>query len=140
MPEQFDSVPELMALSVVFCRVLLAVLCAETGWRYARWWRIVQGEEDTFIMRDLMLGIAVVQAGFLLFAVYALLVARVPHGTLALTVYFIGDGLITLGTLLHLRPAWRMSRRWKKRVGINVGVRTVTALVLAVILLVLDLQ
>lgn len=129
-----------LAFFVVFLRVLLSILCAETGWRYGNWYRSARNEPSTGILSDLMLGIALVQLGFLLFSCYALAFGHVPRGRVLLTVYFTGDSMVTLGTLLHLRPAWRLRQRVLLSVAMNFMWRAVIAVIIALVLLWFDLQ
>lgn len=110
---------------VIFFRALLALFAAEIGLRYLCWWWDERGYIDTRLIRDLMYGIANVQVGFFIFAIYALVVARTPSGPLALAVYFAGDAFITYGNLYHLIPAWRMR-------GLNVARQTIGRFVLAI--------
>lgn len=130
----------MLIAAVAFFRVALVMLCLETAWRYGRWWHEVYRDPETKLMRDLMLGICIAQCGLLLFAVYALVVGRVPRGTLALTVWFIGDSLIVVGTMMHLTSAWRISLRWRNRLTFNIIIRALLATVIAAVLLLLDRQ
>lgn len=124
--------------AVVFFRVIIVALCGETAWRYGHWWRDVYHEAETRLMRDLMLGICVAQSGLLFFGLYALVAGHVPRSGLALAILFIGDGLVALGTLLHLTTAWRLRRRIRLRR--NIIIRAVLAAGIATALLLMDRQ
>lgn len=126
---------------VVFFRVMLLLLCSETAWRYARWWRHVYRDPDTQFLRDLLIGIAVAQSGFLLFTIYALCFSHVPRDDQnRLDLLLVGDSLLVVGTILHLRPAWRMSNKLISLVPIGILSRAVVAALIAAILIMRDLQ
>ena len=127
-----------LVFAVVACRAALLVLCAETAWRYFGWYRASRREASTDILCELMLGIAVVQCGFLIFTIYALAFGRVPREGLALFVYFVGDLLVTAGTVMHLRPALRIAQ--SRRPSLWLGIRGALACVAAGAMLALDLQ
>lgn len=131
--------PWLVAGVAIF-RVLLAFLCAETGWRYWRWWKLVYDDSETRLLRDLMIGISLVQIGLMIFSTYALLYGSIPRSGKALGVLFVGDAFVVLGTFLHLRPAWRLSRVLHDQVKLNILARVVVAMIIGGILLLLDLQ
>ena len=129
-----------VAVTFTFLRVLLFIFCAETAVRYALWWRVVYREEDTRLMRDLMLGIAVIQAAFLLITTSALLFTWAPRSGPGVPVLLIGDCMLVVGTFLHLRPAWRMNEIMNRTIPIRVTVKVVASILIAVILVELDLQ
>lgn len=131
---------EIALLAVAFFRVMLAILCSETAWRYWRWWRLVYNEEDTKLLRDLMLGIAVAQAGFLFFSIWALVGTRLPRVGPGIPILFLGDMLVVCGTILHLAPAWRMSKGVNRHIKWGILARSMVALIIASALLILHLQ
>lgn len=109
--------------------VALAVVCAETACRFARWWWTLT---EPYLLRELMLGIVFVQAGFLEFASLAVLTTIITIPALYLLLMRIqADVMILAGTFMHLRPAWRLAGRWPPPV-LRIVVRCVLAIALAI--------
>ena len=134
----------MMVTKIIFIiatlRVLVAILGLETSVLYARWYRITRLGEDVQIMRDLLLGITLVQSALLLFSCYGLIVGRVPRSPELLALYLVGDVMLTIGTMLHLRPAWRIHYRRKPSVILRFMARFFVATTIAALLVAFNFQ
>lgn len=136
----FGFVDDAMVLSVAFCRVVLFLVTAEIVLRYFPWWRQSRGHMDTDVMSDLMLGVAWGAVGFCGFTILALTASAVPRDPVRLTAFFLFDAILTYAMVKHLVPAWRLGSRWRGHIGLCVTLRLVAAMIVAVVMVMRDLQ